>query len=209
MRALRDLTLLLSALAASGASTGVAAASGHRASPVTDGLLTWEADFYGSDGHVDRAVVKIVHAGHSRVLLHDRRFASYSPDGRWLLSEGTEGPCRMWQRRVGTSRDVHVPFRGCPRYTWAPRGHRLLIRRRSGFAVYDARLRRVRHLRVLRNPSVVFDPSWSPDGRWLAATGVGPNVTVVDARSGRSRRLPAAGPFSATWSADSRRLIVQ
>lgn len=105
----------------------------------------------------------------------------------------------------------------CSNPSWEPNGRRLIYERRT-FTTGAPGPPRLWWLDLTSGQTVpVFEDSqylgsfarFSPDGRWIAY--ISPNnqeIQVYDQQSGRSLRIPSSSGESASWSADSRSVMI-
>jgi hypothetical protein len=135
--------------------------------------------------------------------------AAFSPDRTMLAVVIRDGACPRW--RVGISwRGGSVALFDMPEgggaassLSWAPdvRRHLLvvgLVATRNAVVVYDADASPSRQPRTIAEG---VDPTWSPDGLWIAYTDTRDGVHVV-APDGTNNRRIAVGERPA-WSPDS------
>ncbi|MCK2220447.1 protein kinase [Actinomadura sp. ATCC 31491] len=137
---------------------------------------------------------------------------SFSPDVALLAAAWKdEGLVRVLDAATGR---VKREFRtaGKPTVTrFSPDGGRLAILARdpNEAAVVDVASRK--RLFTLRGvTSLLTDVEWSPDGRWIATTGIDANARVWEATTGKLRftlQGHTSAVVSADWSPDSTRLI--
>jgi TolB protein len=75
--------------------------------------------------------------------------------------------------------------------------------------IVDPAQRRTREVRT--RITHLFHPTWSPDGKKLAAVRLGKGIYVVNPRTGAARRLPETGPSDGApvWSPDGRAIIFE
>lgn len=98
-------------------------------------------------------------------------------------------------------------------YAWAPDGRRLVYMRFGGrgpLAIVTARFGRSR---ILPRTAPSTDPSWSPDGRWIAFSRqrrpfLGSDLYVITPEGTRLHRIASGGRdvSRAIWSPDGRRI---
>jgi Tol biopolymer transport system component len=155
--------------------------------------------------------------------------AHWSPDGRLIgylvgrcrdPNEKLDDACAdLWVirpdgsgRRRLAAEAVDLTLVGRP-YAWAPDGRRLVYvpaGGRGGLVIVGVRDGRKRALGVTRSAS--SDPSWSPDGRWIAFSRQrgpfqGSDLYAVAPDGTRLRRLARGRDISrATWAPDGRRI---
>jgi hypothetical protein len=138
--------------------------------------------------------------------------AAFSPDRTMLAIVIRDGTCPRW--RVGISwRGGSVALFDMPdgggaasSLSWAPdlRRHLFvvgLVATRNAVVVYNADAPPGRQPRTIAEG---VDPTWSPDGRWIAYTDTRDGIHVV-APDGTNNRRIAAGERPA-WSPDSSHL---
>jgi WD40 repeat protein len=137
---------------------------------------------------------------------------AWSPDGKTFALGGLGIV-------VLDATDGHIlktiePKRSVGKISWSPDGTKLIASTTSGryqyatFLVYDAHSGRQIEELNSGNPYETDPPIWSPDGAWLAATGVDRDSGLY--RSTASGQLQKVMSFGGTtgWSADSRLLAV-
>lgn len=139
-----------------------------------------------------------------------RNAAAFSPDGSTLAVVLDEGTCPRWSVAI-SDRGGQVSWLGdrgaqgaAASISWAPDSRHFvvgLLATTPTIAVYDARS-------SLPQTTIAEgrDPTWSPDGRWIAYERQG-TVRVV-APDGADDRAVAAGNRPA-WAPDSRRLALR
>jgi WD40 repeat protein len=135
-----------------------------------------------------------------------------SPDGRSVafvrnLCTKASGECLrfdgIWTAATtdGASAKKLVAKGVCP--AWSPRGGQLFYAWDTGYVVP------VSGGAPRRLPAGSNCATWSPNARLLATIGADGGLSIVDVRTSRARRLPAAGTVeSLGWSPDSRTLLV-
>jgi hypothetical protein len=139
--------------------------------------------------------------------------AAFSPDGTMLAIVIRDGTCPRW--RVGISwRGSAVVLYDMPEaggaassVSWSPDVRRHLfvvgfVATRNAVVVYNADAPPGSQQRTI---AAGVDPTWSPDGRWIAYTDTRDGIQVV-APDGTNNRRIAAGERPA-WSPDSSHLV--
>ena len=159
-----------------------------------------------SSGQLDRdLVVMRANGSHKRVLTptgRDDSNPSWSPDGLRIAFDfynGRRSRIGLLDLGTGVVRDLGDGFNP----DWSPDGRRLVFLDAENFddlVTMNANGSKRRRLN-LRGMGIAdeTDPSWSPNGTEIAFVGDG--LWVVDARTGKGRRIRARGtPGTATWS---------
>ena len=137
--------------------------------------------------------------------------ASFSPDGRQVVTASLDGTARVWDAASG--RPLGEPLRHDSK-VWAasfsPDGRRVVTASSDGMArVWDAASGRPVG-DPLRHAAPVYAASFSPDGRWVVTASGDKTARVWDAASGRpvGDLLRHAAPvFAASFSPDGRRVV--
>jgi WD40 repeat protein len=146
---------------------------------------------------------KIDLSGHD----HDVLSASFSPEGRRLLSSGADGKLRISDPRTG---HVLGQFDGPVRSALGGDGRTLLSIDESGGVktrdVSDPASVRLLHSYEHAMGSAVWSASISPDGALLAAAGER-GLTLWKRNESRGTRLTDENVYACTFSPDSRLLV--
>lgn len=154
----------------------------------------------------------------------------WSPDGRWLLTgeyvAATTGPGGERRPRLPRSRlfsvidlQLREPWAlpltiAFDAPAWSPAGDQLAFVTDGctgpGWDLWLVAPDRSHWRQLTRTPGEIeYNPTWSPDGRWLVY-GTGQGLTLVDVDSGREEQLVAwagVGPLlPGTWQAGGRYL---
>lgn len=154
-----------------------------------------------------------------------------SPDGRYVafLSERSLFSIDLYVAETATGKVVEklTSTASDPHYSslqfiqsaggWDRTSHRLavgtVVSGRPAIAIFDAaRGRRERDIRI-DTVDEVFNPTWSPDGRSIAFTGMTRGLTdlfIVDVESGRVRQVTrdAYADLQPAWSPDGTRIAI-
>jgi hypothetical protein len=138
-----------------------------------------------------------------------RNAAAFSPDGSTLAVVLDEGTCPRWGVAISDrgGRVSRLGDRGAQRaaasISWAPDSRHFvvgLLATTPTIAVYDAHSSLPQRTIAQGN-----DPTWSPDGRWIAYERQG-TLRVVSPDGADDRALAAGG--RPAWAPDSRRLAL-
>ena len=146
---------------------------------------------------------------------------SYSRDGLWVA--WTDAGGQLWRARAKDgSEKLQLTPAGVEVFSasWAPRGERLALMARlpgQSWQIYITNSAGGEQKQVLLEQRNSADPSWSPDGQFLAIGGepdlmgkeAGPHLLeIVDTRNGQSIQIPGSeGLFSPRWSPDGRWIV--
>jgi len=192
--------------------------------------------YSGFDVATSRIVVAIAHADGSgaTTIAPDVWWLQYthpqwSPDGQWLtfqaFTTGLEhGTQLILSRSDGSDRRVLIESTtrsfSFARVAWAPDGSALAFSRElsespGDYGIFRYEIRMATETPVNPPNTRAFDPTWSPDGEWIAyheddaAPEGASRVVVADATdAGRPRReLPPVVGCSLAWSPDGRYLL--
>jgi Tol biopolymer transport system component len=151
---------------------------------------------------------RLVRSGHGAALSHDGRFLAFSP------TRGSE----IWVVGTGGRARKRVVRCLCSAPDWSPSGRSLVFNHWNGGSRYAIVVQPLRGkgrvlLRVTSNAQAgVWDPKWSPNGRWIAYRDTQDDsrrngVWVMRPDGSRRHRVtPLPGPYA--WSPDSRWLAV-
>ena len=155
------------------------------------------------------------------------RSPAWSPDSRWIAF--TAAPERSTYTLFVMNADgkrtsvlkKHIPFPGC---TWSPNGKEIAFIARDIEGKYqvssiNVKEKKLRQFTWLDQHAFIFEPVWSPSGKWIAYTSwevpkvfieqqieftIGtPLISIVDtAGNGRERRIEStsgAAPHALDW----------
>ncbi len=132
----------------------------------------------------------------------------WSPDGMRLASSGLDRSVFVWdvrtRRRVVEIQRPGAPGESSGRVAWRPDGQQLAVTEHPADAMkmeivlYDGQLGE-RQTRLADVPFLADDVEWSPDGRFVAASGESSSVLVFDASSGAAVHRWAASA-RALWT---------
>lgn len=136
----------------------------------------------------------------------------WSPDGKKIAFQGiTPGqPWKMYLISTDGSQQEEV-MTGIGDLGWSPDGTSLIFH--SGMADFLSTSPRAIHLLDLRTrqiPTVpgsegLYSPRWSPDGRYIAALRVGPEILLIfDVRTKKWTELTKIAVGFPIWSRDSK-----
>ena len=163
-----------------------------------------------ASGQLDRDLVVMRNNGSQKRVLtpagRDDSDPSWSPDGlriAFSFYNGRRSRIGLLELGTGVVHDLGDGFNP----DWSPDGRRLVFLDAEGFddlLTMNANGANRRRLN-LRETGIAdeTDPSWSPNGTEIAFAGDG--LWIVDVRTGKPRRIRAAGtPGAATWSPDGR-----
>jgi Tol biopolymer transport system component/DNA-binding winged helix-turn-helix (wHTH) protein len=145
-------------------------------------------------------------------------YPAFSPDGRRLavLRERAAEGDELWTVELQTGATRRLTSSLSQRITpaWSPDGARIVFQRVSaggenGLASVEVETGR----ETLLAAGSFRAPAWSPDGRFVAASGTGregAGLYLVEVETGRARRLSELSSYEAApvWSDDSRALRV-
>lgn len=151
----------------------------------------------------------------------DARFVepSFSPDGDWIVFEANEGKQggSIWKVRTDGKRMIRLtagPARGTDdrQPNWSPTGSRIVFQRRT-VEDEDWNLYTMNpdggDIRQITTTGGATDPSWSPDGGWIAYSldhGLpSANIFVIPATGGTPTRITYADEYydgAPSWSPD-------
>ena len=110
--------------------------------------------------------------------------ASFSPDGKWIVTASGDNTARVWDARAGAELYILYGLTG-DRWAveWSPRGERLVTGGGQRPWIWDLpapSLRLVGHT----DSDGLIDAKWSPDGTLIVTAGRGGTHKVWDARTG-------------------------
>ena len=129
---------------------------------------------------------------------------SVSPDGRLVAGAWPEhNKVRVFPAVGGKPWVIHAEY--VQDTAFSPDGRRLAVAAGGSGTVHVVDLETRREVLVLDRNEGILDLDWSPDGRWLAASG-NFGASVYDARTGRLRPVtpgPTGRVNSVAWSPDS------
>jgi WD40 repeat protein/serine/threonine protein kinase len=143
----------------------------------------------------------------------------YSPDGKRLISESVDGTVKEWDAATGQeirTLKAKGPEAG-ERVTFSPDRKRLASSRPYGSPPFGSPTVKVwdattgQEIHTFQKPAVVTsDPTFSPDGKWLAWGHYDGTVTVADVTTGqevRTLEAPVKGIMAhVAFSPDGKRL---
>jgi Tol biopolymer transport system component len=135
-----------------------------------------------------------------------------SPDGKRIAFQGIK-PGQPWKMYListdgGEAEEVMT---GIGDVGWSPDGSSLIFH--SGMDNFESTSPRAIQLMVLTTRQVsklpgsegLYSPRWSPDGRYIAALQVGPEIPqIYDVRTGKWTKLTDIAVGFPVWSRDSR-----
>ena len=115
---------------------------------------------------------------------------SISPDGRLVAGAWPEhNKVRVFPAVGGKPWVIHAEY--AQDTAFSPDGRRLAVAAGGSGTVHVVDLETRREVLVLDRNEGILDLDWSPDGRWLAASG-NSGASVYDARTGRLRPVTPA-----------------
>jgi WD40 repeat protein len=145
-------------------------------------------------------------------------WVDFSRDGAWVVYVATSDGA-IWRSRVDGSERLQLTYPPLQAYQtfWSPAGKRIAFAGRTpgkGWKIYVVSAAGGNVQELLHEDRMQFEPTWSPDGNYLAfsrlpllETGMGQPVSIplVDLRTHQVSILPGSeGLLAPRWSRDGR-----
>ncbi|HEY7309019.1 MAG TPA: protein kinase [Gemmataceae bacterium] len=156
------------------------------------------------DAKTNEPLPQLLHNGQAHLLS-----LAWSPDSKRLASSCIAGSVRVWDVAAGKSAytlNAEFYFSNRTEVAWSPDGKTLATCCGPAVRLWDAATGEPISL-LTEHTIELRDATWSPNGRWLASTGLDAAVKLWNCSIGRwVRTLPLArdsGVWHHAWSADS------
>lgn len=133
---------------------------------------------------------------------------AFSPDGtRLMIAGGSSGWMRVWNTSSDATTDLMEFGQYISIFNWAPDGNSFaLCGSQSGLSVIDFQTAKVSHTLGLTTDGV-NNVSWTPNGKYLATSGVN-NVSIWDVAEEKVVKQYAGASLAVAFAPDGRRLAV-
>ena len=148
------------------------------------------------------------------------KFLAFSPDGRILATSGSSQNVQLWDTTTGQevrSIKVSEEIECCWGLAFSPDGRTLAVALHDGVSIGTEHSIKLldpatgQERMTLRGyPSRVFNPTFSPDGRRIAASHLYGTLSIGDLGTGRTVLNLLGGTFSARsplFTPDGRKLV--
>jgi WD40 repeat protein len=139
------------------------------------------------------------------------RDAAYGPDGRRIVTAGSDGTTRIWDAQTGQALGVlQAPDGSLSSAQFSPDGRRIVTAGSDGKArIWDAQTGQA--LDVLKAPDgSLSSAQFSPDGRQIVTAGSDGTARIWDAQTGQALgvlQAPDGSLSSAQFSPDGRQIV--
>lgn len=146
--------------------------------------------------------------GHTERVTH----ASFSPDGRRVLTVSWDRTARVWDAETGRLLQTLAGYTGEVSAAFSPDGRRVVTGSADTIGrLWDAETGRLLHMLVIYGTGRVLDASFSPDGRKIVTVGLlDDTARLWDAETGtllHTLKGHAHAVFDASFSPDGRQVV--